>query len=125
MWQKTHPTTAAMPSPYWRCSTAITYITAWSMKYRNETANNITMFATDDTTQKIIVVNVIPPGQCGEAINAVFKTKSQQKRIEQFADAKLGSARIRPFGDKTTEEKVTIVRKLVNEEYKLLQKMFI
>lgn len=102
----------------------ITYITAWSMQYRNETGSNITMFATDDTTQKIIVVNVIPPGQCGEAINAVFKTKSQRKRIEQFADAKLGPARIRPFGDKPLEEKVAIVQKLVHEEYETLRKMF-
>lgn len=102
----------------------ITYITAWSMQYRNETGNNITMFATDDTTQKIIVANVIPPGQCGEAINAVFKTRSQQKRVEQFANTKLGPARVRPFGDKALSEKITLVQNLVHEEYAALQKMF-
>lgn len=102
----------------------ITYITAWSMRYRNESGNNITMFATDDITQKIIVVNVIPPGQCGEAINAVFKTKAQQQKVEHFADTKLGPARVRPFGDKPWEERVSIVQKLIHEEYEILRKMF-
>ena len=84
----------------------------------------ITMFATDDTTQKIIVVNVIPPGQCGEAINAVFNTKSQQKKIESFSNSKLGPARVRPFGNKRLEEKVAIVQKLVYKEYEALRKSF-
>lgn len=57
----------------------ITYITTWSMLYYNEIQGTCNMFATDDTTQKIIIVNVIPTGQCADAIDAIFTTKAQRK----------------------------------------------
>ena len=102
----------------------ITYIVAWSIRYRNEIGNSITMFATDDVTQKSIVVNIIPPGQCEELLNAAFDTKSQRKKLELFANAKLGPARIRPFGDTPLTEKVAIVKQLIKEEYDILRKMY-
>lgn len=79
----------------------ITYISAWSMQYYNEAYDSCCMFATDDNTQKIIVINVIPPGECGRVIDAIFQTKSQREKLKEFSEAKLGAARVRPFGDMT------------------------
>jgi hypothetical protein len=58
----------------------ITYITAWSMQYYDETQDSCWMFATDDITQKMIVVNTIPPGECGKAIDAILSTKADGKK---------------------------------------------
>lgn len=38
-----------------------------------------TMFATDDETQKRIVLNIIPAGEWLNAISAIFTTKSERK----------------------------------------------
>ena len=81
------------------------------------------MFATDDTTQKIIIVNVIPTGQCADAIDAIFTTKAQRKKLKELSEAKLGVARVRPFRDMQEEEKVAIVKELLNHEYETLQRM--
>lgn len=101
----------------------ITYITTWSMLYYNETQGACNMFATDDITQKIIIVNVIPPGQCTETIDAIFKTKAQRKKLKKLAETKLGTARIRPFKDMKEDEKVATVKELIDREYETLQKM--
>lgn len=101
----------------------ITYITTWSMLYYNEIQGTCNMFATDDTTQKIIIVNVIPTGQCADAIDAIFTTKAQRKKLKELSEAKLGVARVRPFRDMQEEEKVAIVKELLNHEYETLQRM--
>ncbi len=101
----------------------VTYITAWSNRYYNEPKESCTMFATDDITQKIITVNVIPPGQCAEALDAIFHTNAQHKKLMELADAKLGKARIRPFEGKEESEKVAIVKDLLKREYGELEKM--
>ena len=69
----------------------ITYITAWSMLYRNERDGQVFMFATDDTTQKIITVNVLPPRQCAEAVDAIFKTNASLRKLTKLAESKLGT----------------------------------
>lgn len=101
----------------------ITYITTWSMLYYNEAQGACNMFATDDITQKIIIVNVIPPGQCANAIDAIFTTKSQRKKLTELSETKLGAARIRPFKNKKEDEKIATVKELLEQEYRALQKM--
>lgn len=101
----------------------ITYITTWSMLYYNETQGACNMFATDDTTQKIIIVNVIPTGQCANAIDAIFTTKAQRKKLKELADTKLGAARIRPFSEMKEDKKVSAVKVLLDYEYEVLRKM--
>lgn len=101
----------------------ITYITAWSMQYYNEAYDSCCMFATDDNTQKIIVINVIPPGECGRAIDAIFQTKSQREKLKEFSETKLGAARVRPFGDMTIDDKVAVSKKLLCCEYNTLERM--
>ena len=101
----------------------ITYITAWSMQYYNEAYDSCCMFATDDNTQKIIVINVIPPGECGRVIDAIFQTKSQREKLKEFSEAKLGAARVRPFGDMTIDDKVVVAKKLLCCEYNRLERM--
>lgn len=101
----------------------ITYITTWSMLYYNEIQGVYNMFATDDTTQKIIIVNVIPPGQCADAIDAIFTTKAQRKKLKELAETKLGAARIRPFSEMKEDEKVSSVKVLLDCEYEALKKM--
>lgn len=59
----------------------ITYITAWSMQYRNEKSNDITMFATDDKTQKVIAVNILPPGELANALRAIFTDEQDYRRV--------------------------------------------
>ncbi|MFW5676559.1 MAG: hypothetical protein ACOCNL_09810 [Acetivibrio ethanolgignens] len=103
----------------------ITYITTWSMLYYNEAQGSCNMFATDDTTQKIIIVNVLPPGQCAKAIDAIFTTKAQRKKLKELAETKLGAARVRPFRNMKEEEKITAVKGLLNKEYEALRKMCI
>lgn len=101
----------------------ITYITTWSMLYYNESTNTHTMFATDDITQKIIIVNILPPGTCADAIDAIFKTKAQGIKLKELATTKLGDARVRPFKNMTEEHKISLVQKLISDEYSTLQKM--
>lgn len=103
----------------------ITYITTWSMLYYNETQGTCNMLATDDITQKIIIVNVLPPGQCAETIDAIFTTNAQRKKLKELAEAKLGKARIRPFRDMKEDKKIVAVKGLLNEEYEALRKMCI
>lgn len=101
----------------------IIYITTWSMLYYNETQGSCNMFATDDTTQKIIIVNVIPPGQCTNAIDAIFTTKSHRKKLTGLSKTKLGVAHIRPFKDMKEDEKIAAEKELLEQEYRVLQKM--
>ena len=103
----------------------ITYITTWSMLYDNETQESCNMFATDDITQKIIIVNVFPPGQCAEAISAIFTTKAHRKKLKELAEKKLGSARVRPFRNMNEDEKIAAVKGLLDREYEDLRKMCI
>lgn len=77
----------------------ITYIVAWSMLYRNERDGQVFMFATDDTTQKIITVNVLPLGQCAEAVDAIFKKNASLRKLTKLAESKLGKARVRSLED--------------------------
>lgn len=86
------------------------------MFYYNETNEACSMFATDDTTQKFIIV----PGQCADAIDAIFETKTQRKMLKELAETKLDLARVRPFRDMKDEEKAAIVKELLNHEYEIL-----
>lgn len=102
----------------------ITYITAWSMQYRNEKANDITMFATDDMTQKVIAVNILPPGECANALSAIFTDEQDYKRVSDFFEKKLGASRVRPFSLRTEEDNMSCVQKLIADEIMILQDMF-
>lgn len=103
----------------------ISYITTWSMFYYKEkdSVTNCTMFATDDITQKIIVVNIIPPGQCYDSINEIFNTKAQREKLRQLYETRFGEARVRPFNNMTEDDKLMIVKDLLNKEYEVLRKM--
>ena len=101
----------------------ITYITTWSTEYYNETENKCIMFATDDRTQKVIVVNILPQGQAVEAVDAIFSTKAEAKKLEKLATDKLGPARKRPFIGKSREEQRSIIKALIDFEYKILKAM--
>ena len=81
------------------------------------------MFATDDITQKIIVVNIIPPGQCYDSINEIFNTKAQREKLRQLYETRFGEARVRPFNNMTEDDKLMIVKDLLNKEYEVLRKM--
>lgn len=91
------------------------------MQYYNETDDTCWMFTTDDITQKMIVVNSIPPGECGKAIDAIFCTKAESRKLRDFSNVKLGDARIRPFKGLKETEKVEKVRQLLDSEYSLLK----
>lgn len=101
----------------------ITYITTWSTEYYHETNNKSIMFATDDKTQKIIIANVIPQGQAAEAVDAIFRTKSEAKKLEKLASDKLGNARVRPFNGKSRDEQRDIIKQLITKEYDILKTM--
>ena len=83
------------------------------------------MFATDDITQKIMIVNVLPPGQCAEAIDAIFLTKAQRKKLKDLAETRLGAARVRPFRNMKEEEKIATVKGILDKECEALKKMCI
>lgn len=101
----------------------ITYITVWSMLYYKETEETCNMFATDDTTQKIIIVNVLPVGQCADTIYAIFTTKKQRRKLKKLEETKLGEARIQPLIGMDEAQKIAIVKELLKCEYKSLKKM--
>ena len=102
----------------------ITYIAAWSMLYRNERDGQVFMFATDDTTQKIITVNVLPPRQCAEAVDAIFKTNASLRKLTKLAESKLGKARVRPPEDMPHEKKIAVIKQLIDEEYLALRQLY-
>ena len=102
----------------------ITYLTAWSMQYRYESGNDITMFATDDITQKVITVNILPPGECGAALRVIFGNDQDYDRIAALWDKKLGPSRIRPFSIRKNEENVEIVQQIIENESATLKTMF-
>lgn len=118
--QNYHKALAGIKNQAWD----ITYITAWSMQYRNESANDVTMFATDDITQKVIAVNILPPGECSNALSAIFTEEQDYKRVSQFFEKKLGSSRVRPFSLRKKEDNISIIQKLIAEETITLQNMF-
>lgn len=102
----------------------ITYISAWSTQYRNEKSNDITMFATDDITQKVIVVNILPPGECGNALSVVFADERDYKRVSKFFDERLGASRIQPFSCRKKEDNINLIKELIEKEITVLQTMF-
>ena len=99
----------------------MTYITIWSTEYYDEKEKNFIMFATDDLTQKTIVINIIPKGQVETSLLSIFTTKSEQNVLEKLYEEKFGSARKRPFIGKTNSEIKSIVYKLINAEYEDLK----
>lgn len=101
----------------------ITYISGWSKFYYNEGNEKCYMFATDDITQKIVVINTIPPGQVMDSLEAVFASKTDRMKLTQLFEEKFGEARILPFNDLKMEEKVSAVKKLIDKECKTLEEM--
>lgn len=102
----------------------ITYITAWSMQYRNEPECDVTMFATDDITQKVLTINILPPGECGSALRVIFDNNQDYNRIADFWNKKLGPSRVRPFSGRKNEENIEVIRQLVESELEILKMMF-
>lgn len=101
----------------------ITYITTWSMYYYNEKVDQCTFFATDDNTQKQIVINTIPPHRCELTLDYIFHTKKEKRKLTELYESRLGQARKRPFQGKSEDEKISCVKKLVEDEYNVLKSM--
>lgn len=99
----------------------VTYITLWSMFYYRDKDGKCTMFATDDETQKRIVLNIIPSGEWANAISTIFTTKSEHKKLKELWKTKFGDSRIRPFTNMQDEEKVSTVKALLSHEYDVLK----
>ena len=102
----------------------ITYIALWSIQYYNENSSRQYMFATDDITQKMILVNILPLGKCQDSLEAIFHTHSQRQKLEYLFDTKLGAARIRPFQNMNDVQRNQAVNRLVSTEYATLKEMF-
>ena len=94
------------------------------MLYRNERDGQVFMFATDDTTQKIITVNVLPPGQCAETVDAIFKTNASLRKLTKLAESKLGKACVRPLEDMPHEKRIAVIKQLIDEEYRALRQLY-
>ena len=97
----------------------LTYIGIWSRAYYNEGQYHC-MFATDDNTQKIVVVNIIPPGQWKETLGAICQTRSDKKMIENIVNTRLGEYRVKPFAGKSEEEIREAITKLIDMERRKL-----
>jgi len=102
----------------------VTYVTLWSMFYYRDEDGKCTMFATDDETQKRIVLNIIPTGEWANAISAIFTTKSEHKRLKELWNTRFGEARIRILADMTDAEKIIFVKSLLVNEYDMLKRHF-
>ena len=99
----------------------LTYITSYKMISHHYLKQNcICMIATDDLTQKSILVNLMQEGGCGETLNAVFDTKAERSKLKLLTDSKLGEARKNPFANKTKEENIRAITALIEREYSLL-----
>ena len=81
------------------------------------------MFATDDITQKVIIVNTIPPGECLKALYSIFTTKKEIEMLNILFESKFGKARIQPMKELNDDEKVKNIKAVISEECALLQKM--
>ena len=101
----------------------LTYICTWSTVYSKETDSQCFMFATDDITQKVIIVNTIPPGECLKALYSIFTTKKETKKLDILFESKFGKSRIQPMKELNDDEKVKNIKAIISEEYGLLQNM--
>lgn len=97
------------------------YLTHWSTYYYDEHDDNVYMFATDDITQKMIVVNNHPNGFVDIA-STIFSSKNQKAKLIDLFNSKLGINRVNPLKDKTKEQKIEYIKnlyKITEEEFKL------
>jgi len=101
----------------------LTYIITWSTVYSKETDDQYFMFATDDITQKVIVVNTVPPGECLKTLYSIFTTKKEIEMLDILFKSKFGNARIQPMKGLDDAEKSNIIKNLISEEYASLQNM--
>ncbi len=101
----------------------LTYIVTWSTVYSNEAVDKCNMFATDDITQKVIIVNTIPLGECMKALYSIFTTKKEIEMIDMLIESKFGKARIQPMKELDDNAKVKAIKVIISEEYTLLQNM--
>lgn len=101
----------------------LTYICTWSTVYSKETDSQCFMFATDDVTQKVIIVNTIPPGECIKALYSIFTTKKEKEMLDILFESKFGKSRIQPMKELNDDEKVKNIKAIISEEYGLLQNM--
>lgn len=101
----------------------LTYIVTWSTVYSNETIDKCYMFATDDITQKVIIVNTIPPGECLKALYSIFTTKKEIEMLNILFESKFGKSRILPMKELNDDENVKNIKAVISEECALLQKM--
>jgi hypothetical protein len=101
----------------------MTYIVTWSTVYSNETVDKCYMFSTDDITQKVIIVNTIPPGECLKALYSIFTTKKEREMLDILFESKFGKSRIQPMKELNDDEKVKNIKAIISEEYALLHNM--
>ena len=99
----------------------LTYIIAWSTMYSKENSDQCFMFATDDITQKVIIVNSILPGKLLSTLEAIFKTKKEKEKLYKLFKSKFGDARIQPMKELNDIEKTHIIKNIISYEYSLLQ----
>ncbi len=101
----------------------LNYIVTLSTVYSKEEENQCFVFATDDITQKVIIVNTIPPGECFNALCSIFKTKKEMEILNSLVESRFGTNRIQPMKELDDNDKVEIIKALISEEYTLLQNM--
>lgn len=99
----------------------MTYITYWSTLYFKEDSNCY-MFATNDITLKLILINILPPGMVDNTISYIFSTKIQQQKLYKLIKEKFGANRIKPFKNISEKDRLAIVKKILEEEYKNIRK---
>ena len=100
----------------------ITYIINWNIVCSMKDDSECILFATDDITQKIIIMNTIPLGKIQYVLNAIFHTKNEKEKLSELFNTRFGSARIQPMFGLKEDEKVIRIKKIIFEEYSLLEK---
>lgn len=89
----------------------LTYITSWNRIGHIKQPGQEYLFATDDNTQKSILVNLF---KCypdiSAALNACFPKKRDMNRISDFYSIMLGGSSVNPLNGKTEHEQFILIK---------------
>lgn len=97
------------------------YVSIWSQFYYNCEENEDYGFATDDSTLKYIIVNILPKGTVTKNLLCVFNTHNQRRVLQDIYQLKMGANRKKRFELNETERGIAITKQLIFEESETLK----
>lgn len=96
------------------------YIVIWSSFYYNSANNEEYGFATDDSTLKRVIVNILPKETMTNNLLCIFKSKTQHSILQKIYETKMGSNRKKAFEVNERDKGMEIAKRLISYERNVL-----